>query len=209
VAGCKECGSALSPGNRSGLCRAHFVRSSAFRVPIARPDCKRCGSPTPRASSIFCSRECHLEWSAERKCEVEGCDRPHQAGGYCGKHYQRAKVYGDVHRQVRRANGEGTVTAGGYRILRRPDHPNSDKRGSIMEHRFVMAEHLGRPLHADETVHHINGNKLDNRIENLELWSSNHPAGQRVADLVSWAEEIMSRYTQIKDMEPTADVPTS
>ena len=135
---------------------------------------------------------------------VDQCEKPHVAGGYCGKHYQRVRVYGDAGRQIRRANGDGTVTAGGYRILRKPDHPNSDKRGSIMEHRFVMAEHLGRPLYADETVHLINGDKLDNRIENLELWSSNHPSGQRVADLVSWAEEITSRYVRVSEGETVA-----
>lgn len=125
-------------------------------------------------------------------------------------HYQRLRVYGDPDRQVRRTPGDGTVTSGGYRILRKPGHPSADKSGSIFAHRFVMAEHLGRALHADETVHHINGNKLDNRIENLELWSSNHPSGQRVVDLVSWAEEIMARYVQIgTPVEEPDGVPTS
>jgi hypothetical protein len=89
----------------------------------------------------------------------------------------------------------GRTKQHGYILLIKYDHPNSDKRGRIFEHKYVMSEHLGRPLLPEETVHHKNGLRDDNRIENLELWSSNHPAGQKVADLLSWAHEIIELYT--------------
>ena len=52
-------------------------------------------------------------------------------------------------------------------------------------------------MHSDETVHHVNGNRSDNRPENLELWSTRHSKGQRIDKKIAWRLEFLSRYGEV------------
>ncbi len=79
--------------------------------------------------------------------------------------------------------GGRRISQFGYMMLYQPDHPMAQSGGYIPEHRLIMEKCLGRSLLPTETVHHKNGIKTDNRIENLELWMKSHSDGIRYNDL--------------------------
>jgi len=60
----------------------------------------------------------------------------------------------------------------GYVLVLAKDHPSADRDGYVYEHRLVMEKHIGRLLKKGEVVHHINRDRADNRIANLELVAS-------------------------------------
>lgn len=138
-------------------------------------------------------------------CLVKGCEktpsqpRPNNFNRFCSMHLARIRRTGTYE-----GSGwpfrEWVPDVTGY--LRR----NIENGGGAKEyqHRTVMEEHLGRKLLPGENVHHVNAVRDDNRIENLELWTTHQPTGQRVEDAVAWAETILNRYgrdfKQPKDM---------
>lgn len=130
-------------------------------------------------------------------CMVEGCGRDTNTRGLCRAHAKRVEKHGDARPDVpvKEAAGDGFLSHG-YRVVSVPKkyrHLVGGQR-SVFEHRLVMAKHLGRPLYPQEVVHHRNGDRTDNRLENLELWSTFQPKGQHVDDKVAFAIEMLRRY---------------
>lgn len=125
-------------------------------------------------------------------CDADGCGKLPVARGLCQVHYRDERIAND--RKNGRTSGYTKHLNNGYTFVYVPGHPRSGTNGYVAEHRLVMEEFIGRYLEQHETVHHLNGQRSDNRISNLELWSSRQPQGQRVTDKIEYAKEILRAY---------------
>jgi len=93
--------------------------------------------------------------------------------------------------------GGRTIASTGYVRIKLPNHPRADTKGYVAEHALVMEQSIGRPIVLGETIHHKNGIRGDNRIENLELWVGNHTSGQRMNDYVEEIKALRLKIDQL------------
>lgn len=169
----------------------------AKKQPPATVDCRHCGNPfTRRYSIIFNKFGTRTRWFCSTSCATTyRHPTPYFECATCKKvvakskrrgHYYHQQIYcspGCQHRSL----DKGGYIHKGYRWITVDKVP-------VLEHRHVMSKKVGRSLFPDETVHHIDGNRSNNDPSNLELWSSGHGPGQRVADKIVFARDILARY---------------
>lgn len=117
------------------------------------------------------SEKQNCEW-----CKNEFLGDKYRKQKCCSKSCARRLEYSQYHAPSWRG-GRIKTTSGYIDIWVGVDYPNCKKGGYYAEHRYVMEQHLNRSLEKHETVHHINGDRIDNRLENLQLRTGKHGKG--------------------------------
>jgi hypothetical protein len=193
---CEVCGNQIKSRRLKKCDRCYHkewwsLHKPAPKVKIRSANCLECGKERERhgRSVLFCN-SCALKRFYERHPEAK------DKRTLDSRNYQRKKKGIDTSLPpLKKEHGQGCINLAGYKIISKRGHPNQlSKKGSIAEHTFIMSEYLKRPLKKNESVHHKNGIKNDNRIENLELRNTGQPSGQRVDDKIKWAKEFLEEY---------------
>lgn len=135
---------------------------------------------------ILCKCDCGNEKNINLQHLISGHTKS------CGCEFYRKDEHGFVKNRRKRYK-----TGSGYIKIYMPNHANSDRNGYVLEHIYVMSQNLQRPIKKGETIHHKNGIRDSNNMENLELWTHTHPYGQRVVDMYEFCLKYIEDYKDI------------
>lgn len=142
--------------------------------------CRQCGK-------TFTLPECHVGRKGRGKYTGQFCSRP------CTWEFWRQNPEQHPSRRTGRTQ-DRRIDGQGYAMSR---DPTTGRK--VKEHRLVMEQILGRPLLPTESVHHKNGDRSDNRPENLEVFAGKHPSGVREADQIA---ELRRRIAELESQLP-------
>lgn len=150
---CEACSKELTSSQK------RFCSRMCYNPPGPIRHCEICGKVLLTSQKRFCSKACYGQWLHEHP-EGRSWFKPGTPAWNKGKGYKAGSEHWNW-------KGGRRKHQAGYIEVQAPDHPRANGSGYVLEHRLVVEEHLGRYLTEDEVVHHINGKKDDNRIDNL------------------------------------------
>lgn len=159
--------------------------------------CPICGKTVSSKKAIYCSKECKGKASYKDRGNCKQCGAPLRTHAHsktmfcsrtCAAKFNNSNITNKKRIFIDKDLNSKRVQSAGYVEIK-------TATGWMLEHRYLMEQKLGRKLGRTDHVHHKNGNRRDNSLDNLELWiGKKDPLGQRWTDML---DMILAPYPDI------------